>query len=56
VLSQPRVNRRLPGRRTALTVCQAMIIAMTVVFPAPVASFGASRARPGLAPSLAASI
>ena len=50
------MNRLLPGRRTALTVCQAMIIAITVVFPAPVASFRASRARPGLASSLAASI
>ena len=53
---KPRVNRRLPGRRTELIVCQAMSIAMTVVLPAPVASFSASRARPGLAPSLAASI
>ena len=29
----------LPGRRTALIVCQAISIAMTVVLPAPVASF-----------------
>ena len=28
-----------PGRRTALIVCQAISIAMTVVLPAPVASF-----------------
>ena len=52
---KPRVNRGLPRRRTALTVCQAMIIAMTVVLPAPVASFRASRARPGLASSPARS-
>ena len=43
----PRVNRRLPGRRTALTVCHAMSMAMTVVLPAPVASLRASRASPG---------
>ena len=52
----PRVNLRLPGRRTALMVCHAISIAITVVLPAPVASFRASRARPGLACSLAASI
>ena len=50
----PRVNRRLPGRRTALTVCHAMSMAMTVVLPAPVASLSARRARPGFACSLAA--
>ena len=50
----PRVNRRLPGRRTALTVCHAMSMAMTVVLPAPVASLSASRARPGFACALAA--
>ena len=50
----PRVNRRLLGRRTALIVCQAMIIAMTVVLPAPVANLRARRERPGLACSLAA--
>ena len=43
----------LPGRRTALMVCQAMIIAMTVVLPAPVASFSARRISSGLASSLA---
>ena len=45
----PRVNLLLPGRRTALMVCQAMIIAMTVVLPAPVASFRARRISSGLA-------
>lgn len=38
----PRVKCLLAGRRTALTVCQAMSMAMTVVLPAPVASFSAS--------------
>ena len=54
-MRNPRLKRRLPGRRTALTVCQAMTIAITVVLPAPVASFRASRDSPGLAPALAAS-
>ena len=44
----------LPGRRTALIVCQAMSMAMTVVLPAPVASFSASRISSGLASLLAA--
>ena len=52
ITRKPRVKRRLPGRRTALIVCQAMSIAMTVVLPAPVASFRARRERPGLASSL----
>jgi len=39
----------LPGRRTALTVCQAISIAMTVVFPTPVASFNAMRNSSGFA-------
>ena len=47
------VKGLLPGRRTALTVCQAINIAMTVVFPAPVASFSASRISSGLASLLA---
>ena len=51
----PRVNRGLPGRRTALTVCHAMSMAITVVLPAPVASFRASRESPGLASSFARS-
>ena len=50
----PRANFRLPGRRAALIDCQAMIIAITVVLPAPVASLRASRASPGFARSLAA--
>ena len=41
------------GRRTALTVCQAISIAMTVVLPAPVASFSARRNSSGLASLLA---
>ena len=49
----PRVNRLLLGRRTALTVCQAMSIAITVVLPAPVASFSAKRVSSGLASRLA---
>ena len=48
-----RVNRELCGRRTALTVCQAISIAMTVVLPVPVASLRASRGRSGLASRLA---
>ena len=44
---------RLPGRRTALTVCQAMSMAMTVVLPAPVASFSARRESSGFASALA---
>src|SRR3546814_9576447 len=42
---KPRVNRLLVGRRTALTVCQAISMAITVVLPAPVASFRASRSE-----------
>ena len=42
-MRKPRVKCLLPGRRTALSVCQAISIAMTVVLPAPVASFSASR-------------
>ncbi len=45
---KPRVNFLLPGRRTALIVCQAMSIAMTVVLPAPVASFSARRSKLGI--------
>ena len=47
------MNLPLCGRRAALTVCQAINIAMTVVFPAPVASLSASRDSSGLASSLA---
>ena len=39
--------------RTALTVCHAISIAITVVLPAPVASLSASFKRPGLAWSFA---
>lgn len=46
---KPRVYFLLPGRRTAFTVCQAISIAITVVFPAPVASFKASRLINGFA-------
>ena len=49
----PRVNRLLVGRRTALIVCQAISIAMTVVFPDPVAIFSARRESSGLASLLA---
>ena len=45
----PRVNRGLLGCRTALIVCQAISMAMTVVFPAPVAILRARRERPGFA-------
>jgi hypothetical protein len=48
------VNRLLCGCLTALIVCQAMIIAITVVLPAPVAtSFSASRDSSALASRLA---
>ena len=50
---KPRVKRLLWGRRTALTVCQAISMAMTVVLPAPVASLRASRGSSGLASLLA---
>jgi hypothetical protein len=40
------------GLRAALIACQAMSIAITVVLPAPAASFNAMRNRSGLAPSL----
>ena len=39
--SKSRVKSLLPGRQTALTVYQAMSMAMTVVLPAPVASLRA---------------
>ena len=50
---KPRVKRELFGRRTALIVCQAISIAITVVLPAPVASLTARRATPGFASSFA---
>ena len=49
----PRVKFLLAGRRTALIVCHAMSIAITVVFPAPVASLSARRINSGLASWLA---
>ena len=52
---KPRVKCLLPGRRTALTVCHAMSMAMTVVFPAPVANLRANRSSSGLASLLALS-
>ncbi len=55
-IKKPRVNFLLEGRRTALIVCQTISIAMTVVFPAPVASFRARRRSSGLASLLALAI
>src|SRR5262247_1822034 len=52
-IRKPRVNVLLLGRRTALMVCQASSMAMTVVLPAPVASFSANRMNSGLASWLA---
>ena len=49
---KPRLKRGLVGWRTAFTVCQAMSMAITVVLPAPVASFSARRLKPGFACSL----
>ena len=54
-IRKPREKGLLLGWRTALTVCQAISIAMTVVLPAPVASFRARRSSSGLACSLAPS-
>ena len=47
------MNFVLPGRRTALMVCHAITMAITVVLPAPVASFKANRMRSGFASWLA---
>jgi len=55
-IRNPRVNFELVGRRTLFNVCQAITMAMTVVLPAPVASFRARRLRPGFAPWFAASM
>jgi hypothetical protein len=49
MIRNPREKCLLFGRRAALTVCQAISIAMTVVLPAPVASFRATRRSSGLA-------
>ncbi len=48
-----RTLMKLPGRRTALTVCHAISMAMTVVLPAPVASLRARRKSSGFASLLA---
>ena len=45
-----------PGARTALSVCHAMSIAMTVVLPAPVAILSARRSSSGFASRLRASM
>ena len=52
-IKKPRVKFLLVGLRTALMVCQAINMAMTVVLPAPVASFKARRISSGLASLLA---
>ena len=52
-IRKPRENCLLAGRRTAFTVCQAISMAITVVLPAPVASFRAMRNSSGLAFALA---
>ena len=52
-IRKPRLRSCLPGVRTALTVCQAISMAMTVVLPLPVAIFRAMRNSSGLACSLA---
>ena len=50
---KPFAKRREDGFATAFAVCHAISIAMTVVLPAPVAIFIASRRSPGFASSLA---
>jgi hypothetical protein len=47
------VKRLLCGWRIALMTCQAISMAITVVLPAPVANFNASRISSGLASALA---
>ena len=54
-IRNPRENRLEFGERTALTVCQAISIAITVVLPEPVAIFMARRNRSGLASAFDAS-
>jgi hypothetical protein len=49
----PRVKILLVGRRTALIVCQAMNIAISVVLPVPVASLRDTRLNSELASLLA---
>ena len=48
-IRKPLVKRPLWGWRTALIVCQAISMAITVVLPAPVASLRAMRDNSGLA-------
>jgi hypothetical protein len=52
-IKKPRVNLLLLGWRVAFTVCHAISMAMTVVLPAPVASFSANRISSGLASAFA---
>ena len=52
-IRNPRVNLLLAGRRAKFTVCQAISMAITVVLPAPVANFNASRNNSGFASALA---
>ena len=47
------MKRGLEGRLTALIVCHAITSAITVVFPAPVASFKAMRFSPASGPGVA---
>ena len=54
-IRNPRVNRRLCRRRTALMVCHAISMAITMGLPAPVASWSARRSSPGFASWLASS-
>ena len=50
------MKRLLFGCRTALIVCHAIIIAITVVLPAPVAILSAIRDSPGLASEFTSSM
>ena len=49
MIRNPVVNWLLLEERMALSVCQAISIAITVVLPAPVANFNAIRKISGLA-------
>ena len=53
VIRKPFVNCRLFGCRTALIVCQAISMAITVVLPVPVAILSATRSNSELACALA---
>jgi hypothetical protein len=52
MMRKPLANSFDPAARAALTACQAISIAMTVVLPAPVASFSAMRKISGFASRL----